>query len=62
MRLQIQVDMDNDAFTDRAIEEELTRIFALIVARATCSVKGDGAIKPILDINGNTCGRWSVKD
>ena len=62
MKLTVKIEMDNDAFTDEAIEAELTRIFALIVARATCSVKGDGAIKLILDINGNICGRWSVKD
>ena len=62
MRLQIQVDMDGDTFTDEAIEAELTRIFALIAARVTCGVKGDGQVKGILDVNGNTCGRWSVKD
>ena len=62
MRLQIQVDMDNDAFTDEAIEAELTRIFALIAARVTCGSQYGPETKRVLDYNGNTCCKWSVKD
>ena len=62
MRLQIQVDMDNDAFTDEAIEQELTRIFALIAAQVTCGAKYGPEIKRVLDLNGNTCCKWSIKD
>ena len=62
MTLKVQIELNGEAFTDEVVEQELSRIFALIATRATCGVTGDGQGRPILDINGNICGRWSVKD
>jgi len=59
MDITIKINMDNDAFGDNPALE-LARILKKM-SENICVVHG-GMKEKIIDINGNTCGKVTVKD
>lgn len=61
MQFTMTINMDNDAFRLRE-RAELTRILRKVEDRLQhnlCINEGD---QKILDVNGNTVGRWGITD
>lgn len=57
MKLEITINMDNAIFQDH-LATELPRVLAQ-VAQKVC---GNMSYGPVMDLNGNTCGRFYLKE
>lgn len=56
MRFTLEVEMDNDAFVVAPGHQ-----LALILDHAKAQILDQGMTEaPLMDINGNTVGRWSI--
>lgn len=56
---ELKLDLDNDAFAERA-EPEIERIFRRVIERLETGDYLDGKHMNILDINGNTVGTFKI--
>jgi hypothetical protein len=59
MVIMLEVDTANDAFVNGAFGKEVGRLLRLAAARIEKEGKKVSTF-PLLDINGNTCGRVEV--
>lgn len=58
MRLVVEIDADNDAFAED-FAGELRRVLSVVASRAAAAQPGDDG--GVMDVNGNTCARWSLE-
>lgn len=62
MKFTLEIECDNEAFgeTNEDRCEEIARILRRVAERLQTNVYGAGAVRGVVDANGNTVGDWSI--